>query len=379
MKTKLFSMLSLLTGSIFLLIVCCNNDTKNSNYANSDSINNQTDTMMNAETITPMGPQPTWGPTIKPEMLAVIEKLISYQDKPVEELSAVEARKNHTPTDAVMDLIKEKNIQVPVAKVDTTGKDIDVKGGKIHLRIYTPQRNNEALPVIVYYHGGGFVIADLDVYDASAKGLSEQANAIVVSVAYRMGPEFKFPTAHQDAFAAYEWTLKNASSLKGDPKRIAVAGESAGGNLATNVSIMARDKGIMMPVHQLLVYPVSNSDMNSESYKTYAEAKPLSKAMMAWFVKNYLNNNAEGKNPMIALVNANLKGLPSTTIIQAEIDPLQSEGMLLAEKLKAANVKVDLKKYEGVTHEFFGMAAVVPQAKDAQAYAAKNLKSSFKK
>jgi len=135
----------------------------------------------------------------------------------------------------------------------------------------------------------------------------------------------------------------------------------------------------MMPVHQLLIYPVSNSDMNSESYKTYAEAKPLSKAMMAWFVRNYLNNTAEGKNPMISIVNANLKGLPSTTIIQAEIDPLQSEGMLLAEKLKSANVKVDLKKYEGVTHEFFGMSAVVPQAKDAQAYAAKNLKSSFNK
>ena len=379
MKTKLFSITSLLSGAIFLLIVSCNNDTKNSNYANSDSINNQTDTMMNAETITPMGPQPTWGPTIKPEMLAVIEKLISYQDKPVEELSAVEARKNHTPTDAVMDLIKERNIQVPVAKVDTTGKDIDVKGGKIHLRIYTPQGNNEALPVIVYYHGGGFVIADLDVYDASAKGLSEQTNAIVVSVAYRMGPEYKFPTAHQDAFAAYEWTIKNAGSLNGDPKRIAVAGESAGGNLATNVSIMARDKGIMMPVHQLLVYPVSNSDMNTASYKTYADAKPLNKAMMAWFVKNYLNNTEEAQNPIISIVNANLKGLPSTTIIQAEIDPLQSEGMLLAEKLKAANVKVDLKKYEGVTHEFFGMAAVVPEAKDAQAYAAKNLKSSFKK
>ena len=377
MKTKFFNTLSLLSITILFSIVSCNNDTKNS--SNSDVNNNQTDTMINSETITPMGPQPTWGPTIKPEMLAVIEKLISYQDKPVEELSAVEARKNHTPTDAVMDLIKEKNIQVPVVKVDTTGKDIDVKGGKIHLRIYTPQGNNEALPIIVYYHGGGFVIADLDVYDTSAKGLSEQANAIVVSVAYRMGPEFKFPIAHQDAFAAYEWTIKNAASIKGDPKRIAVAGESAGGNLATNVSIMARDKGIMMPVHQLLVYPVSNSDMNSESYKTYAEAKPLNKAMMAWFVKNYLNNIEEAKNPIISIVNANLKGLPSTTIIQAEIDPLQSEGKLLAEKLKAANVKVDLKKYEGVTHEFFGMAAVVPQAKDAQAYAAKNLKSSFNK
>ncbi len=251
MKTKSTSMLSLLISTSLFAFFSCNNDSKSSNYSN--QLNNQTDTIMKVETIKPMGPQPAWGPTIKPEMLAVIEKLISYKDKPIEELTAVEARKNHTPTDAVIDLIAENNIQVPVAKVDTSGKDIDVKGGKIHLRIYTPQGSSQPLPVIVYYHGGGFVIADLDVYDASAKGLSEQVNAIVVSVAYRLAPEFKFPTANQDAYAAYEWVVKNTSTIKGDPKKIAVAGESAGGNLAANVSIMARDRGIMIPVHQLLV------------------------------------------------------------------------------------------------------------------------------
>ncbi|WP_221392599.1 alpha/beta hydrolase [Dyadobacter sp. NIV53] len=233
--------------------------------------------------------------------------------------------------------------------------------------------------MIVYFHGGGFVIADLDVYDASARGLAEQTGAVVVSVAYRLAPEHKFPTAHEDAYAAYLWTLKNVESLKGDPKMIAVAGESAGGNLAANVSMMARDKGVAIPVHQLLVYPVSGSDMNTESYQKYAAAKPLDKPMMEWFVKNYLNNMGEAKDPRISLVNANLKGLPNTTIILAEIDPLQSEGELLGEKLKAAGVKIESKLFSGVTHEFFGMSALVPEAKDAQAFATDELKKAFKK
>ena len=278
-----------------------------------------------------------------------------------------------------MALVKEHNIPMPASMVDTMGKDIPVKGGKIHVRIYTPKAGTAPFPVVVYYHGGGFVIADLDVYDASAKGLAEQTGAIVVSVAYRLAPEHKFPTAHNDAYDAYLWTLKNAAAMNGDPKMIAVAGESAGGNLAANVSIMARDNNVQIPVHQLLVYPVANSDMNSESYKKNAMAKPLDKPMMEWFVKNYLNNMAEAKDPRISLVNANLKGLPSTTIITAEIDPLQSEGQLLADKLKSAYVKVDSKNYSGVTHEFFGMAIIVPQAKDAQAYAAGELKKVFKK
>ena len=374
-KTHCAKAIILAACTALITFSACTNKTRNANY--SDSATNTVDTN-EAVKITPTGPQPSWAPNIKPEMLAVIEKLESYKDRPIPELSAVEARKNHTPTDAVMDLIKEKGIAVPVSKVDTTGRDITVNGGNIHLRIYTPQGAKDVCPIIVYYHGGGFVIADLDVYDASARGLAEQVGAVVVSVAYRLGPEFKYPTAHKDAFAAYEWVLKNADSIKGDAKKVALAGESAGGNLATNVSMMARDKGIMVPVHQLLVYPVSGSDMENESYKKYADAKPLNKKVMQWFVKNYLNNMNEAKSPMISLVNANLKGLPATTIICAEIDPLQSEGKLLSEKLKAAGVNVTIKLYEGVTHEFFGMAAVVPQAKEAQAYAAEQLKAAFK-
>lgn len=372
MKNNLLKPIILAFGTTILLSACTG-ETKNITVTDSS----MTDSTQMA-TLKPAGPAPEWGKTIRPEMQVIIEKLSSYGDQPIETLSATDARKNHTPTDAVMDVAKQNNIAVPMPKVDTTGKDIDADNGKVHLRIYTPKVGNGPYPLIVYYHGGGFVIANVDVYHASAQALAEQVGAIVVSVAYRLAPENKFPTAHNDAFAAYEWAVKNAVDLKADPAKIAVAGESAGGNLAANVSIMARNKHIMLPVHEVLIYPIAQADMNTESYKMYANAKPLNKAMMGWFTEKYLNSTIEAQDPKISLVDANLSGLPSTTIITAEIDPLHDDGVMLADKLKAAGVKVNLKNYEGVTHEFFGMSLLVPEAKAAQAYVADQLKAAFK-
>jgi acetyl esterase len=198
-----------------------------------------------------------------------------------------------------MDLMKEHNIPMPAPKVDTMGQEIPVKGGSIHARVYTPKEGNAPFPVIVYYHGGSWVIADNDTYNASAQGLAEQVGAIVVSVEYRKGPESKFPTAHNDAFDAYQFVLKNAASMKVDTSKIAVVGERAGGNLAANVSIMARDKRIKMPVYEVLIYPVANNDMNSASYQKYAMAKPLNKAMMGWFTDKYLHNMGVSADPRI--------------------------------------------------------------------------------
>ncbi len=327
----------------------------------------------------PAGPDPAWAPDIDDEMQVVIEKLASYGTPPLNTLPVAQARKAPSPADATMAVMTEHNIPMPPNKVDTMGKDIPVSGGKIHLRIYTPNTGKAAYPVIVYYHGGGWVIANLDTYNASAQGLANQVEAVVVSVAYRQAPEYKFPTAHKDSYAAYEWTVKNAASLKGDPKRIAVVGESAGGNLATAVSMMARDKGLQLPVHEVLVYPIAGYNFGTESYRKYADAKPLNAPLMKWFFEKYLTKPADGKSPMISLVSANLKGLPATTIIAAEIDPLQSEGELLADNLKKAGVSVTYKLYKGVTHEFFGMAAVVPDAKDAEGLATDELKKAFGK
>ncbi|TDQ08596.1 alpha/beta hydrolase [Pedobacter metabolipauper] len=383
MKNLFLKQLSFAITGVVLTLTACNGGSTNSSSTDSTTVHTDTlsgDTLAGGpDQVKPMGPAPEWGPGIKPQMHAVIEKLASYKDKPIPELTAVEARKNHTPTDAVMGLMKENHIPMPVFNVDTAGKEIPVTGGNIHLRIYTPKTGNGPFPVIVYYHGGGFVIANIDVYDASAKVLADKVGAVVVSVAYRLAPEHKFPTAHNDSFAAYQWVVKNAASIKGDPKMIAVAGESAGGNLALNMAIMARDKGIAVPKHILAVYPVAGSDMNTPSYVKNAAAKPLDKPMMMWFVKNYLNNMAEGKDPRINLIAANLKRLPSTTVITAEYDPLQSEGLMLADKLRAAGVTVDNKNYDGVTHEFFGMGALVPEAIAAETYAVDQLKKAFSK
>jgi acetyl esterase len=213
------------------------------------------------------------------------------------------------------------------------------------------------------------------VYESSPRALAKMAKAIIVSADYHRAPENKFPAAPNDAYAAFTWTLAHAKEFNGDPTRVAVGGESAGGNLATVVSIMARDKKATMPVHQLLVYPVVDNDMTRPSYVQNAAAKPLNKPMMEWFFKHYA---ADAASPMaLPLKNADLKGLPAATIVAAEIDPLMSEGKAYADALKKAGVKVDYKLYTGVTHEFFGMGAVVPKAKDAEQFAADGLKKAF--
>jgi acetyl esterase/lipase len=251
-------------------------------------------------------------------------------------------------------------------------------GRKLPARVYTPKdAGTGPLPVVLYFHGGGWVVSDIDAYDASARSLANETGAIVVSAHYRQGPEHKFPAAHDDAFAAYRWVTQNAPAFGGDPRRIAVAGESAGGNLAANVAIKARDSGMRMPAHMLLVYPVASGDLESGSAKEHANAKPLSKDMMFWFAKQYFNSPADALDARIDLVNANLAGLPPTTIVNAEFDPLLSGGELLADRLEAAGVDVEQKTYEGVTHEFFGTGAVVEEAREAMDFAAGRVEASL--
>ncbi|MBC7532829.1 MAG: alpha/beta hydrolase [Oligoflexus sp.] len=313
------------------------------------------------------------------QMKAVLDELAAKGGKPIETLSAEEARKQPTPADAVKSLMEKRKIKADTTKVTSEDIMIDGASGKIAARVYKPTTRSANRPLVVYFHGGGFVIATNDTYDATPRSLAEMTDAVFLSVEYRKAPENKFPAAHDDAYAAYQWALKNAVSLGADPTRIAVAGESAGGNLALNVAIKARDQGIKIPLHEVLVYPVAGNDMNSSSYKEEADAKPLSKPMMAWFVQNYMKTPAEAMDVRINLLGANFKGLNPATIITAQIDPLRSEGKGLAEKMEKQGVKVNYKNYEGVTHEFFGMAAVVDDAKKAQKMASDDLKEAFKK
>ena len=256
-------------------------------------------------------------------------------------------------------------------------KTIAGANGSIPIRIYTP-KGDGPFPVILYFHGGGWVIADLDTYDASPRALANGSNAIVVSSHYRQAPEHKFPAAHDDAHAAYKWVLENAQEFNGDPKRVALVGESAGGNLAASVSILAREHKMQMPLHQVLIYPIADNETDKASYIENAKAKPLDLAGMQWFFKQYLKTPADGENRLISLLDEkNLKGLPPTTVITAQIDPLRSEGSAYVQALKKAGVKTRYQNYKGVTHEFFGMGAVVDKAKEAQKFAAQGLKEAF--
>ena len=311
-------------------------------------------------------------------MQAVLDQLEKLGPKPLDTLTPEEARKQPSPADAVKALLQSQGKSTdpePVASVKN--QTIKGPGGDIPIRIYTP-KGDGPFPVIVYYHGGGWVIADLDTYDSSPRALANAAQAVVVSSHYRQAPEHPFPASHDDAFAAYKWVRDNARSFNGDANRIAVAGESAGGNLAAAVCIMAREQNVPLPVHQALIYPVAGTDMNTPSYRENANAKPLNKAGMEWFAKHEFKNPQDKQDPRINLVRAPVsKNSPPCTIITAEIDPLRSEGKMLGEHWQQAGVKVNYKNYEGVAHEFFGMGAVLPEAKDATKVVAADLKKSF--
>ena len=329
--------------------------------------------------IKPAGEAPDWAPDIDPQMLAVIEQLKSYEAPPFTELSAFQVRNAKLPAEAVAALLMKANMPAAEPKVDIMHRQLPVGSDQGTLvRIYKPlEAGTEPLPVIVYYHGGGWVIADLETYEAGAIALAEQVGAIVVSVAYRQAPEEVFPTAHEDAFAAYQWVVEHTDSLGGDPERIATAGESAGGNLAVAVSLMAMERDVPLPKHILSVYPIADGDVESESYEKYANALPLSKGFMEWFFDYYYPEWKDSDNPLISLTSADLRGLPPVTIINAQIDPLEAEGGELEQALREAGVDVERRLYEGVTHEFFGMGAILEQAQEAQAFAAERLKAGL--
>ena len=317
-------------------------------------------------------------PTADADMQKVLDALTGLNPKPIESLTPTEARLQPSPADAVHVVMRERGMPV-AADPGVSIQEMSYPGGADlqKARIYQPLGISGTKPVIVYYRGGGWVIASLDIYEATPVALAKQLNAVIVSVDYRMGSEHKFPAAHDDAIAAYRWVLNNAMSWGGDLQRIAVAGESAGGNLAANVSIAARDQGLQMPVHQLLIYPVASTNTNSPSYQDCAQAKPLNAAMMRWFVKNATNGGTDLVDPRLNLITANLRGLPPTTIISAEIDPLRSDGDFITQSLTNAGVPVEHRLYRGATHEFFGMAAVVGKAREAQEFSVKRLSASF--
>lgn len=301
-----------------------------------------------------------------------------FKGTPIHYLSAPDARQQFAAEDAAKLLARASNSEAEPVHLASV-YDLKIPGPEstqLPIRVYTPVGQGP-FPVVVYYHGGGFVVATIDTYDASARALASMAGAVVLSVEYRKAPENPFPAAYNDAYAAYQFAHNYASTFNGNPERIAVAGESAGGNLATEVCLRARDEGFPMPVHQLLVYPVTSSDTGQASDIQYANAIPLNLADLQYYLSKYVPSNVSANDPRVAPTNATLRGLPPATIISAQIDPLQSDGIAYATKLKAAGVAVNYMLYPKVTHEFFGMGSYVQQAKDAESFAASMLRAAF--
>ncbi len=303
-------------------------------------------------------------PNLHPQIQKVLEAMARLELKPIEAMTPAEAREQMETMAA-----SRKAEPLPTARIEN--RAIPGPAGEIPVRIYWPNAagtNQSPRPAIVYYHGGGHVIGSLDSHDLVARNLCGGAEAIVVSIDYRMGPEHRFPAAVDDSFAALEWVHANAASLGADPARLGVHGDSAGANLAAVVALMARDKGAPKLRLQSLVYPVADFRMASDSYKTYATGCGILTAdAMRWFRGHYLRTMDDAQDwrasPLLA---PNLEAVAPAIVIAAECDVLHDEGFAYGERLKAAGVAVERHEYAGMIHAFFGMMPAVDDAMNAQ-------------
>lgn len=252
------------------------------------------------------------------------------------------------------------------------------EGRELVLRLYRPRGLATPCPILVYFHGGGFVIGSLDRDDATCRALANRTYALVVAVGYHQAPEYPFPAAPEDAFAAYAWTVAHAAELGGDPALVAIGGECSGGTLATVACLMARDRGVRMPLHQLLIYPLVACSFATSSHRHHAGAVPLALSTLRWYWSHYLADAADATHAYAVPLRAtDLRGLPPATFIGAERDPVWSEGTFYARRLREAGVRVTYHNFPTMTHEFFGMGAVLPQTGQAIGMAARDLEATI--
>ena len=263
----------------------------------------------------------------------------------------------------------------PIARVED--RRIPGADGEVAVRLYAASADSP-LPVLVYFHGGGFVIGSIETHDETCRQIALSAGCLVVSVDYRLAPEHPFPAAPEDCYAATHWVASHADEIGADPARIAVGGDSAGGNLAAVVALMARDRSGPALVHQLLIYPVTDHAFDTPSYGENAEGYMLTTPMMEWFWKHYLGEPGDGQNPLASPLRAgDLAGLPGATVLTAEYDPLRDEGEAYAARLDESGVKTSLTRYDGMFHGFFGMGAAIDKAGLAMDEACTALRSAF--
>lgn len=249
-------------------------------------------------------------------------------------------------------------------------------GGELPIRIYRPSVGT-ALPVLAYFFGGGWTLGTIDTSDGVCRALTNAAGCVTIAVGYRLAPEHKFPAAIDDCYAGTAWIAEHADDLGVDVGRLAVGGDSAGGNLAAGVTLLARDRGPRL-AHQLLVYP--NTDYLSDTPSLRENTDPLlfNSTSVEWYWRHYLAKAADGVHPLASPLRApDLSGLPPATVITAEYDPLRDQAEQYAHRLRDSGVPVDLRRYPGMVHGFFTMSGVLDAAGDAVTYAAERLRSAF--
>lgn len=245
--------------------------------------------------------------------------------------------------------------------------EIPGPGGPMPARLYVPEAAGDGpLPLVVYFHGGGWVIGDLETHDSPCRFLAAHSGAAVLAVDYRLAPEHPFPAAAEDAFAAYAWARANAGRLGADPARIAVAGDSAGGNLAAVACLAARDEGVPGPAMQLLIYPVTDTGRELPSRQLFREGFLLTRRDMAYYEDRYLPPGTDRSDPRVAVLQAaDLGGLPPAYVAVAGFDPLRDEGLAYAERLRSAGVPVALRLHPGLVHTFVNLTAISPTSRQA--------------
>lgn len=313
---------------------------------------------------------------LHPQVVTLIERMAASGAKPNYMLTPQDAR---AQTDA-MSKQRDDPARTPVGRIEE--RIIGGPGGDLKLRLYWPQNDasesDEPGPAVMFFHGGGHVVGSLDSHDLTARHLCVDTDCLTVSVDYRLAPEHKFPAAPEDCYAATLWVAEHADELGIDPARIAVSGDSAGGNLAIATALLARDNRGPAIAFQLLVYPVSDYAFDMPSFATYAEGYGILTAKgMDWFRGHYLNGDDDRTNPLAAPLRGDLAGLPPALVMTAECDVLHDEGIALYEKLKAAGVPVEHVEYPGMIHGFYSMAAVLDDGRAAQKFAGERLRRAF--
>jgi acetyl esterase len=306
---------------------------------------------------------------LDPQAQKVADALAALNLKPVEESAPDEARESMRSRTAALGPVED------VAAV--ADHRVPVAGGDIALRVCSPGGAGPH-PALVFFHGGGWVIGDLVTHDGICRSLANAARCAVASVDYRLAPQHRFPVAAEDSYAGFQWVLGHAAQLGVDPRRVAVGGDSAGGNLAAAVSLMARDRGTPLPVFQALVYPVTDYNFDTPSYRENATGYVLTREGMRWFFRQYLAREEQGREPYASPLRASsLAGLPPALVQTAECDPLRDEGEAYAARLRDAGVPVTVTRYPGVFHGFLRMTNILDKAKAARDEIAGALRKAF--